>query len=248
MMEYLAEDRVLFSNDGFAAHLSSDTLWADEVDQKELEVEFHEYWDKIMRPWSSYIRRNMPKLDDFDIEVVAPSHGPIYRKNARDRLDRYKEWAADKSEGGNRVTIFYTSNYGNTKSMAERFAGELDKHGLKATLAEVTETDPDKARDLVESSRAIMIGTPTFNGDAVKPIWDLVSLFSSIERFGKKAAVFGSYGWGGEAPKMVAERLTGLKLKVYEKPYTARLIPSDDDLDQLTAYAEGFAEFIEAEK
>jgi flavorubredoxin len=159
-------------------------------------------------------------------------------------IELYKKRSADKGEGRNLVSIFYATAYGNTEKLATALAEHLKSSGFETALIDVTECDTDKAREQIESSKAILIGTPTFNGDAVKPIWDFVNLFSTVYSIGKKAAVFGSYGWGGEAPRMVAERLSGLKLKVFEEQYRARLIPSDEEMTVLAEYAGKLADFI----
>ena len=120
----------------------------------------------------------------------------------------------------------------------------LTDKGYSVEEVDVTNCNNEEVRDQIESSKAVVLGTPTFNGDAVKPIWDLCSLFSTVYSIGKKAAVFGSYGWGGEGAKMVAERLSGMKLKVHEEQYRARLIPSDEEMAELKTFADGFAEFV----
>lgn len=243
MMEYLEEDRILFSNDGFAAHVCSDTIWADEVDV-DLDHEVFYYWDCIMRPFSGYIRRNLAKLDDLDIGMIAPSHGPLFRKNARKYIDEYRKWNADKAADGNRVTVFYASNYGNTEKLARAMAAELGKHNFEPTLIDATVAKADVVREAIESSKAVMVGTPTFNGDAVKPIWEMTHLFSTVYSLGKKAAVFGSYGWGGEGAKLVGERLAGLKLKLFEEQYRARLVPSDEEMAELKEFVGRLAGFF----
>ena len=243
MMDFLEEDQILFSNDGFAAHLCSDELYADELtDDVDYEVEY--YFKCIMRPFTGFIRRNMPKLDDHDIKMVAPSHGPVFRTDPLKHINRYKEWSKDKTEGKNLITIFYASNYGNTNKIAESLCRLLNKKGYDINLIDAVDCDADEVRESIESSKAVVVGTPTFNGDAVKPIWDLMSLFSTVYSIGKKSAVFGSYGWGGEGAKMVADRLRGLKLKLYEEQYRARLIPSDEEMHTLEDFANGFAEFV----
>lgn len=244
LMDYLVEDKILFSNDGFAAHYCGESLWADDAPQDILDHEFWYYWDAIMRPFTTYQRRNLAKLDDLDVQVIATSHGPLYRKNARAAIDKYVEWAADKTEGKNQVTIFYASNYGNTYKMARLFEEELGKHNLKIVMSDITSVPVDEAKELIENSKSVMIGTPTFNGDAVKPVWDLVALFSTVYSIGKKAAVFGSYGWGGEGIKMVADRLGGMKLKVYEENFRARLVPGEEEIAGLKAYADKLAEYF----
>jgi flavorubredoxin len=247
MMEYLQEDRILFSNDGFTAHYSGDTIFADEV-KIDLDHEVYYYWDCIMRPFSGYIRRNLPKLDDFDIGMVAGSHGPVYRKEPSKYIDKYKEWNADKAEGKKHVAVFFASNYGNTGKLAQGVAEGLNKYGFTTSINDVTELKTADAKELIESSTAVVLGTPTFNGDAVKPVWDLVNLFSTVYSIGKKAAVFGSYGWGGEGVKLVAQRLTGLKMKVYEENYRARLVPSDEEMSALDEYVGKIAEYFAHKK
>ncbi len=243
MMEYLPEEKILFSCDAFAAHLVGDSLYSDEQTHN-LGHEFRYYYDCIMRPMAGYIRRNLPKLDNLDIELIATSHGPILRSNPRQWIDLYKEWTADRTAGAERVTVFYASNYGNTKQLADTLADELENLKFEVHLIDLTEVEEKLARDLIEASIAVVIGTPTFNGDAPKPVWDLVGLFSSVYALGKKAAVIGSYGWGGEGTKLVHDRLAGMKLKLYGEPYRARLVPSEEEFTSLRQYAAGFAAFV----
>ncbi len=243
MMEYLPEDKILFSCDGFAAHLAGDSLWNDEQ-TGDLDWEVRYYFDAIMRPFTGYIRRNLTKLDALDIQMIATSHGPILRTKVRDYIDRYKAWSVDKTEGAQRVAVFYATNYGNTGLIAEEVATQLNKAGFSATLVDITQTSADDMREEIERSIAVVVGTPTFNGDAPKPIWDLLSLFSTVYSLGKKAAAFGSYGWGGEAPKLVLDRLAGLKLKVYPEPLKARLIPSESEIAEVKTFVENIAPFF----
>jgi flavorubredoxin len=210
MMDFLVEDGVLFSNDGFAAHLASDSLWADEArKQYDVDYEVKYYYDSIMRPFTGYMRRNLPKLDELDISMIAPSHGPLFRESTRAQIENYKSWAADRTEESNQVTVFYASNYGNTRKVAESMSNCMTQHGYNIVLLDAAECDMEQARDEIEQSKAVMIGTPTLNGDAVKPIWDIVNLFATVYSIGKKAAVFGSYGWGGEGSSWLRIALPG---------------------------------------
>jgi flavorubredoxin len=243
MMEYLAEDCILFSCDGFAAHLSGDFLYSDQTDLN-FDEAFHYYWDAIMRPFSSYIRKNLAKLDGLNIKIIAPSHGPLIRENVEKYIGKYGEWSADKSEGSNLATIIFASNYDNTRLLAEKIGAYLKNNGFAVSLVDAVYADHEAMRSQIEASKAILIGTATFNGDALKPIWDIVNLFATVNSSGKRAAVFGSYGWSGEGPKLVAERLTGLKLKVFEEIYRARLIPSESELQSLDSFCLKLVDFL----
>ena len=243
MMEYLPEDKILFSCDGFAAHIAGDSLW-DNEQKGDLDWEVRYYFDAIMRPFTGYIRKNLTKLDSLDIAMIATSHGPILRTNVRDYINRYKAWSVDKTEGAQRVAVFYATNYGNTGLLAEEVAKQLTSAGFSAKLIDITQTSADDMREEIERSIAVVVGTPTFNGDAPKPIWDFLSLFSTVYSLGKKAAAFGSYGWGGEAPKLVLDRLAGLKLKVYPEPLRARLIPSETEMAEVKTFVVNIAAFF----
>ena len=115
MMDFLDEDRILFSCDGFAAHVAWDQPYADQS-AVDWDFEVHYYFDAIMRPFTHLIRKSLARLDGLDVQMIAPSHGPIIRKNAGKEIEQYIEWCQDKSEGKNLVTLFYASSYGNTSS------------------------------------------------------------------------------------------------------------------------------------
>jgi NADH oxidase (H2O-forming) len=197
-----------------------------------------------MRPFTGYMRGNLSKLDMLDIKLIAPSHGPFLKINPKQYIELYKQWSIDKTEGSQQVAIFFASNYGNTEKMAQVVNQSITQAGLRTKLVDLTSCTDDEARDIIESSVAILIGTPTLNCDAPKPVWDLVGLFSSVYSLGKKAAVFGSYGWSGEAVKLVSDRLSAMKLKTYAEPYKARLVPSEQELIETADFANKVAEFI----
>lgn len=244
MMEFLVEDKILFSCDGFAAHIGFDRIWADEC-KVDFDYEQAYYYDAIMRPFANYIRKNMLKLEEFDIHLIAPSHGPLIRRVVKSYLDKYREWSSDKAAGKNQVAIVYVSSYGNTKQMADLIAEKLKDKKYEPVMVDAADFEIDSTRDTLEASRAILFGTPTFAGDAVRPTWDVVNLLSTIPTRDKKAAVFGSFGWGGEGVKLVQQRLDGMKIKTLEEIYKVRLVPSDDDLGEIGAWVDKLAAFIE---
>jgi flavorubredoxin len=215
MMDYLVEDKILFSNDGFAAHLSSEGLFDDEI-SGDLDHQFYYYWDAIMRPFSGYARKNLSKLDGLEIAQIATSHGPILRRDPKAYIAKYKEWSRDKAEGRNKVTVFYASNYGNTQTVAQALSRELAGRGFEIQVADVTATKDEQAKDLIEESLGVVIGTPTFNGDAVEPIWRLTVFFDRpsprqeggrvrIIRLGRR----GRQAGGGPLGRAEAEGLRG---------------------------------------
>jgi len=242
MMEYLVEDKILFSCDGFAAHVAFDEFYADQC-QEDIDYELFYYFDSIMRPFSMFINKNMKKLDDLEINMIATSHGPAFRNNTRQVIDKYKDWTNDKTNPKG-IAIFYASAYGNTKKVSLKIKDELAKKGYDVSLVDTQELERETARDLIEKSKVLLIGAPTFNGDCVPPVWNLLSLINTVPYLGKKAAVFGSYGWSGEGIKLVSDRLSGMRFKVFEENYKTRLIPSDTEMNDIIDYCNRLDDFI----
>lgn len=241
MSSYLHEDKILFSGDVFGSHFYDERLFDDKVG--DFDYAFKYYYDHIMRPFKKFVIRALALYDKFDITLIAPLHGPIIRENPKKYMNLYREWSSEQKYskrelGYKHVNIFYISSYGNTQKMAEAiYHGAESVDGIRASLYDISSLENENMITLLEESDAVIIGTPTINGDAVKPVWDLLSNVCFIEVTGKLGAVFGSYGWSGEAFDMVHSRLKGLKFRAPLEPFKLKLIPTEDELK--TCYAHG---------
>jgi flavorubredoxin len=149
---------------------------------------------------------------------------------ARAAMREYRAWSAPPPAGPRRVAVFYSTAYGNTRRMAEEVAAGARAAGAEAGLHDLESTPPGSFPALVEAADAIAVGSPTLNGDAVKPAWDLLSSLATVKLRGKAAAAFGSYAWSGEAVKMLEERMRSLKMRVAAEVVRAHFVPSGDDL------------------
>lgn len=116
--------------------------------------------------------------------------------------------------------------------------------GIKADIHEITESGIDKCAELIEKSKGFLIGSPTINQDAVKPVWDVLSLVSPIVNRGKPAGAFGSFGWSGEGVPMMTERLKSLKLKVVEEGFKFKFVPSSEDYKNADTFLENFKNLL----
>ncbi len=245
MFCYCPETKVLFSCDGYAAHFCPEDTIVAKVGDPVLEHEAWYYYDSIMRPFAPFSRKASEAIANREIATVAPSHGPITVENPKHFIQKYLEWTQPKVKSDRKlITIFVASSYGNTRIMAEAIAGALPKERFEARLFDVTERSAEEARDLIEASDGILFGTPTFAGDVVKPIWDVAHLLPSVSSTGKKAATFGSFGWGGQATEILDTYMEQLKLKVYRPGAKARLVPSETELAQCREFGLAFAEFV----
>jgi len=240
MSSYLHEEKLLFSGDVFGSHYYDERLFDDLVG--DFSYAFHYYYDHIMRPFKQYVLQALKLYEKFDIDLIAPLHGPILRSNPQSYIDKYGQWSSEarfrKNEFNTKMlSVFYISSYDNTHKMAEMITQGADEvEGIRASMYDLASLDESNMITLLEESDAILIGSPTINGDAVKPAWDLLSCMAYLERTGKIGATFGSYGWTGEAPEMLHERLKGLKFRLPLKPLKVKLIPSEEELEACVAF------------
>ena len=185
--------------------------------------------------------------------MIAPTHGPILRDKPRDYVRRFRELASsglrrELNEDEKSLIIFYISSYGNTTRMAEAIysgAGSVD--GVRVSLYDLEGSDVASFVDLIEESDGIVFGSPTINGDAAKPVWDLLSSLAMINTTGKLGAAFGSFGWSGEAVKMMEDRMRGLKLRLPVSGIRIKLIPTDDELDACKQFGRRLSKALKGE-
>ena len=228
MFTHAVEDKVLFSCDVFGSHYCDERMFDDLVG--DFSGEFEYYYQGIMRPFKEKMLEAVDKIKDLDMEIIAPSHGPILRTDPWKYVTQYVEWSTPSPAEAKKVLIFYASAHGNTKMMANEVAKGANIDGVEVELFDLTETAPGDVLDRIETSQALIIGSPTINGDAVKPVWDLLSSLATIKLRGKVGAAFGSYGWSGEAVGMIEDRLKSLKSRIPEPGVKFTLVPTAEEL------------------
>ena len=244
MFTYIPEEKVLFTCDFLGGHYCPDeNIKIGEVENSHKEMVY--YFDVIMAPFKKFVLLGLDKIKDLDFDIVANSHGPIHTKeNIKKYMDMYREFAIGNNEEEKIIEIFYISAYGQTKSLANYFHKKLNDSGIKANIHEITETGIHKCVELIEKSKGFLIGSPTINQDAVKPVWDVLSLVSPIVNRGKAAGAFGSFGWSGEGVPMMTERMKSLKLKVVQEGFKFKFVPSSEDYKNADVFLENFKSLL----
>jgi flavorubredoxin len=231
MFTYLEKEGVLFPCDFLGAHYCDDRLFDDLIDDYHYTFEY--YYLVIFRPFKKFVLEAIDKIKDLDIKIICPSHGPMLRSDPWSCVDKYREWSSVPEPTDKKaLLVFYASAYGNTARLAESIAEGARSEGVKATVMDITATDLMMMIDRIEAAQGIAVGSATINADAVEPVWHLLSNLATLSLKGKVGASFGSYGWSGEAPKLIAERLRGLKFKVEEEPFRVNLVPTEEDLKE----------------
>jgi len=232
---YIEEENILFSGDIFGCHFCDNRLFNDLVGDFRFSFEY--YYAHIMRPFKKYVIRALDLIEPLELDIIAPTHGPILCDRPREYVKRYRDLSSSKlhteiQDNEKSLLIFYISSYGNTAKMAEAvYDGSSEIHGVRVSLYDLEGSEVGPFVDLIEEADGIVFGSPTINGDAVKPVWDLLSSLAVINTRGKIGAVFGSFGWSGEAVRMVEDRMRGLKMDLPVTGYRVKLIPSEDELE-----------------
>jgi NADH oxidase (H2O-forming) len=248
---YLEEEKILFTCDSFGAHYCTYEM-KDDLTKDYLAAHKY-YFEVIMRPFSRFMLKAVERIKSLDIEYICPGHGPILRDNRKQIINLTEKYAAEYLEISNvkakrHIFIAYVSAYGYTKKAAEIIgAAIMESAGFTMDIVDIENLTPAELELYMISSDALLVGSPTINQNTLGPVFSLFSVINPIRDKGKLAGSFGSYGWSGEAPKIIIENLKNLKLKIFEEPATFKFLPSLQKEESLKEFGRRFALKFEEE-
>lgn len=250
MYTLLVEDKVLFTCDSFGAHYCSSELYSDFSD--EYESTFKYYFDVIMKPFSRFMLRAIERIRPFDIDVICPGHGPIHRENVKKAIDlsvqyadEYMKLTWDRSHRN--ILIAYVSAYGYTKQAAELIASGIPPNeDIVIDIIDVENISSEELDEKLTWADGILVGSPTINQNTFLPVYKLFAMINPLRDRGKLGGAFGSYGWSGESPRIIAENLRLLKLNVFEESVAFKFAPGGSKEEELKEFGRKFGEkFLE---
>ena len=232
MVTYLPEDKILFSCDFFGSHLASSSLY---VNDEPLAFESAKrYYAEIMMPFRAIIKKNMEKVGKLQIEMIAPSHGPIHDKPGY-ILDAYRDWVSDNVK--NEVVLAYVSMHESTKKMAEHFSKALIRRGIVVRQFNLAVTDLGRLAIALVDAATIVLGSPTVLTGAHPKAAYAAFVANALRPKAKFASIIGSFGWGGKMVEQLAGLLANLKVEVLP-PVIAKGQPRNEDFLALDALAD----------
>jgi len=239
MFTYCVEDKVLFPCDFFGAHLAKSRIYDDEVGDIVL-PEAKRYYAEIMMPFPVAIQRALDKVKNLDLKMIAPSHGPIYR-NPKRILDAYEKWA--RGTLLQKAVVIYVTMWGATENLEKAIVESISAEGIETVPYNLLVADISHVmRDLVDAS-AIVIGAPTVLNGAHPLAIMATEIIRALKPRAKLAAVFGSYGWGRGAVKMITERLQQSGFEIIETQ-EVRGPPRKEDLEKAATLGKHVAQRI----
>ena len=236
MVTYLKEDQILFSCDFLGSHIATSDLFV--TDEGRVHEAAKRYFAEIMMPFRATIQNNLEKLKDYTIEIVAPSHGPIYDK-PKFILEAYRQWVF--GEPKNSVVLPYVSMHGSTGRMVEYLVEALMDKGVSVQKFELSGSDIGKLAMALVDAATVVIGTPTVLAGP-HPLAAYVAFLANALRPNVKfVSIIGSYAWGGKAVDVLAGMIPNLKVEVLE-PVICKGLPKEADLKALEKLASTIAE------
>lgn len=235
MATYLTKDNILFCNDAFGQHYATEALYNDLVDQAEMYNEAIKYYANILTPFSAMLAKKLEEIIalGLPIEILATSHGVIWRDNPMQIVQKYAEWAQDYQE--NQITIIYDTMSNGTKHLAEKIGEgiQLADSEITVKIYNIAKSDQNDVITEVFKSKTVVMGSPTISNSMLHTMAGIIHLMKEMKFKNKKAAVFGCYGWSGESTKALKEHLESAGFEVMDEGLRIQWQP--DEGQQLEA-------------
>jgi anaerobic nitric oxide reductase flavorubredoxin len=246
MFTYMSGENILFSNDGFGQHYASESLYDDAVDIDEVIHEAEKYWTNILNLYAGVAKKKIKEIlaMGLPVDMIAPSHGIVWRKNPGLIIEKYQQWSDNYQE--NQVTIAYDTMWNSTRIMAESIAQGIYDEDPSVTVKLMNMAKDDKNDILTEffKSKAILVGSPTINYGISFATAGILEMAKGLRFKNKKAAAFGSYGWTGDALKQITDHLADAGFQVVNDGIRLKWNPTQEDIEACRAYGRDFAKAI----
>lgn len=238
MATYMTGDNILFSNDAFGQHYASNSLFNDLVDQAALDAECIKYYANILTPFSALVDKKIQEVLSLNlpIDIIAPSHGIIWRDNPTQIVQKYIDWSRDYQE--DQITILYDTMWEGTRHMADAIADGIRESGSKTTVKmyNISKTDKNDLITEVFKSKLILVGSPTIGKGVTHATAGILEMIEGLRFKNKKAASFGCYGWSGEAVAKINKLLVSSGFELVNDGLKALWVPDGPTVEACKAF------------
>ena len=239
MATYMTGDNILFSMDAFGQHFAVAELFNDKADQCLLMEEAQKYYANRLAPFSPLVKKKLEEIGKLNlpIDIIAPSHGAIWRDNPLQIVEKYALWCDNYKE--NLITVVYDTMWEGTMKLAHALAEEIKKLSPTTVvkLFNISKFDKNDIMTQVFKSKAIAVGSPTVSKSILSSVAGWLHFLQELSLKGKKAAVFGCYGWSGEGNKVLREELTKAGFDVIDAEERCSWNPRVEDLENMANIA-----------
>jgi flavorubredoxin len=232
MMSYIPEDKLLLSSDGFGQHWAASQRFDDEVEAAELYGHAAKYYANILLLFSPLVQKLIAKVADMgiDIDMIAPDHGLIWRKDPGGIIQAYQRWSRQESRA--KALVIYDTMWQATEMMANAIGEGLKGEGIDFKLLNLKLNHRSDIMAEMLDTRALVLGSPTINNGIMPIMADLLSYMKGLRPTGKVGAAFGSYGWSGEAVKIISEAMREMNINLVSDGVRVKYSPRKEDLEK----------------
>ena len=231
MVTYCPEEKLLFSNDAFGQHFSSNLIFDDQVDLTEVMAEAKKYYANILMPFGTQAGKALEIVKGLDIDMIAPSHGIIWRSNIDMIFDAYERWASGNLEDV--AVVVYDSMWKSTEKMARAIIEGFAIQGITAKLYDLKANHISDIMTEVLTAKYVVVGSPTLNNNMLPTVASFLCYMRGLAPKGKKGFAFGSYGWGGQGIKDVNTELEKMQVELMTEPFKINYIPTNEQLKEI---------------
>jgi flavorubredoxin len=241
MFTYLAKDQLLFSQDAFGMHLATQERFADELPVATLEFEAATYYANIVLPYSPIVLKTLDKIiaTGWKIKILAPDHGPIWRKNISWIIELYKKWALQKPTA--KAVVVYGTMWHSTEKMARAISEAIAQAGIQVKLLSLNETHRSEVAYDVLDAGALIVGSPTLNNNILPQMADVMTYLKGLKPANLIGAAFGSYGWSGESVKDLEGLLKEMKVEIAAEAISVKNVPDSGVLEKCSELGKAIA-------
>jgi flavorubredoxin len=236
---------VLFSNDAFGMHLATAERFADEVEPWILREEGAKYYANILLHLSPIVKKLIDKLPSFnlDIKLLAPDHGPLWRKDMDQIISWYADWAEQRST--KKAVLVYDTMWESTAKMGRAVCDGLIEGGADVKLLSLGGTHRSDVITEILDAGALLVGSPTMNNQIYPSVADVMRYLTGLKPKNLIGATFGSYGWSGEAVKHLDQMMQDMKVELVQEGLRIKYVPTPDDLSECRDLGKKVASVLE---
>lgn len=231
MVTYCPEEKILFSNDCFGQHYATNKRFDDEVDYDKAMQEALKYYANILQPFQLPMKKTLPLIEGLELDMIAPSHGIIWRSHVKDILDKYHVWSSDENE--KKALVIYDSMWHSTEKMALSVVEGFSRKGLTTMFYDLKEVHISDIMSEVLKADYIAVGSSTLNHCMLPTVAAFLCYLEGLTLKNKKAFAFGSYGWGGQSIPAVHDKLASLGYQMVLDPIKINYIPTPEQLREI---------------
>lgn len=233
MVTYCPEEKILFSNDAFGQHYTSNNRFDDEEELDRIMYELKAYYANILMPYGLQTRKALAAVKGLDIELIAPSHGIIWRNHISEAIKAYEYYAEGKTE--DYALVIYDTMWHSTEAIAKSIVEGFSRRGTRTKLLDLGSNPLSDVMTEVLTAKYLAVGCPTLDSYITPTMGAFLTYMKCLEPKNKLGFAFGSYGWGGQSIGIVEQALKDMGIEIILEPIRIVYVPKEEQLKEIEA-------------